>query len=716
VIAGWPGPARGSLLLVILIGLGFLYPLWTRGGIAYSNYSDLIAQHVSAQVIGREAVRQEGLLPLWNPSMNGGAPAFANPEPMYLFPLQLLFLVLPIAPAMNLVILLNFLGAGAAMFLFCRRHLRHPAAALVCATAYMLCHRFLAMIYAGWLPKMSMFALAPLLFWSCDLVIDRPTRRRIAVFALVGALTLVQGDMQQLYFCGLGAVIYIFARLARAGSARAGPALARFALGAVLAAALAAPALLPRLQFAALSTRTQPNPAFLLKDSPQPAELPSFFNPRDQGADGAIRSEFWENNFYFGLWLAPFWLAALVGKRRGAALALLLAIGLMVFLCFDTAVLRWIYDYFPGFSLFRQSSRILLLAQFAAVFLAGLGIDGLLGLLPRLGRIGLTGLLLLAPILDYAWRSTPAIVTQPLEKVLPHYPFHEMLDRNHNEGRVLAIEPVILPYGTAGYQGIDLINGYTGLQLRHYIDYFTLLQYGTPKAIPTGPVIWTDCRSIAKPEMLRALDVRYIIGDPSLNLDARGYERIWENPAVPLFVFYHGVLPVPVAIWRVPHPLGPAYFATSIQGVADREESLARVAAATSPLDAYVFGLEGKEPVPGFSGGTAGFIHRGLNRYRYRIDSRGSNFLILSQIWYPGWWAQLDGKFVKLYRTNHALLGCFIPPGPHELTLVMTSPLFCYGLAAAAMAALVLLIFLFPGQLRPLKWRFKPVAFRPRRH
>jgi len=83
-----------SLLLLLLIGIGLLYPLWTTGDIVYSRDSDIIAEHVGIKTIERESVA-EGRFPLWNPSMNSGTPAFANPQSMYLFPFDLLFLALP---------------------------------------------------------------------------------------------------------------------------------------------------------------------------------------------------------------------------------------------------------------------------------------------------------------------------------------------------------------------------------------------------------------------------------------------------------------------------------------------------------------------------------------------------------------------------------------------------------------------------------------------
>jgi len=695
---------RRSLILLLLIGAGFLYPLWTTSNIVYSKHSDIIAEHVGIETIEREAVASEGLFPLWNPSMNAGTPAFANPQSMYLFPFDLLFLALPIGIATNLVILLNFLLAGVAMFLFSWRYFRHPAAAVICATAYMLSHRYLAMIYAGWLPKMSMFALTPLLFWACDLLLERPARRTTAALALVGALTLLQGDMQQLYYAAIACGLWILLRLTSAGWRHHGGTIGRLALGGLLAAMLAAPALLPRLQFAALSTRTEPSYEFLTAESPAARELLTFFNPRDKNANGDVRDEFWENNFYFGWWMAPLWLLAFWGEKRRTALLLALGVGIMVFLCFDTAVLRALYDHLPGFNLFRQSSRILLLAQFFAVILAGLGADVLLGVvfIGRRSRIALAGLFLAAPILDAGLRIGSLITTAPIARVLPRHPFHDLLDRRNNDGRVLAVgrdhflARASLLYGTAAYYGIDMINGYASLELRDYLEYFTILQHGTLAALPHQPAVWLDCLEVARPEMLRALDVRYIIGEPSLNVDAVGAKKVWESPRNRVFVFFEGVLSVPLAVWRMNHPLGPAYFATSVHPVENDAQSLQCLVRSSSALDAYVFGLGGEGRNLDFSGGTAEFLERGYNRYRYRIDSGGNNFLILSQVWYPGWTATLDGAPVKLYRTNHALLGCVVPRGRHELVLQMTSPPLRHGIWAAAVAAIAVIVLLVP--------------------
>jgi hypothetical protein len=729
-------------LLIVLVGILFLNPLWTPHEIVYSKHSDLINEHLAIKEIGRRAIWQEGAFPLWNPSMNGGAPAFANPQAMYAFPFDLLFFVLPLDLAANLVILLNVLLAGISMYLFSRLHVRHHGSAVFCATAYMLSYRYLAMIYAGWLPKLSMYALMPLLFWACAKLLRQPDRRTMALFSIVAALALMQGDMQQLYYGGIGCGLYVLCRLRTIDPRKRLTVAGHLALGCLFAAMLSAPVLLPRLEFASLSTRTAPNYQFSLNNPPAFSDLITWFDPLERDKSGAVRHEFWENNFYFGYWLIPFCMLALRRQTRGPWF-ILASLAVMVLLCFDTFLLRWTYDHVPGFHLFRQSPRILLLAQFAMVTLAGLGVDAFLSepatksirtfflfcvlftvaiavamtlhsktysLLPVTALLSLIGLLiflqrpttllissaiLACPVLDSAVRIEPLLSTKPLAEVVPHLAVHDFLKRGPNAGRVLAIGRSSIPYSMAGLYEVDLVNANASLELKHYIEYFSILQYGTRSAVPNHPVIWTDCRRITRPELLRALDVRYIVGNPPLELASIGAKKIGDYPQTPVFVFYVGMQSLPVEVWSLDHPLGPAYFATSVRGVETESESLANLESATSVLDACAIGLDrGLAPFD-LSGGTATMVHCGINRYDYRIDSHGINFLILSQIWYPGWTATLDGQETKLYRTNHALLGCVIPAGSHQLVLRMICTPLRYGLGASLTAAVGLIILLW---------------------
>jgi hypothetical protein len=718
----------------MLVGIAALYPLWPQG-IPWSKHSDIIAQHLSIQALGRYAVTTEGCLPLWNPSMGAGLPAFANPETMYLYPINLLSLVFPPDLALKLIIILNVLVAGLSMYLFSRSYCQR-AVAVFCAIAYMLSYRYLAMIHAGWLPKFSMYGLVPLIFWSVEQLLRQPDGRRLALFSTVLALCLVQGDMQQFFYAGLGLVIYVCVRLTGGRGTAWTRAMVCLVGGGLLGAMLASPALLPRIQYTLLSTRTEANYDFFLRQPTVPADLKTLADPCDAGGD---RDEFWENNFYFGLWVYPLLVFAFRKEwRRPAALAL--AATAMILLCFNSPILRLAYELVPGFKLFRQSTRLLILAQFVLVFTAGLGAESLLAAAVNQARLGpfsavalavmgvgiivafilkinpwhaiiaslvfvallvsikrqsrvlAVVLLCLLPVLDWTVRGHSLLAVRPLSEVAPQHPLHALVNRQN--GRTLAFSRTSIPYGLAGYYGIDLINCYSAMTLKDFVEYFSIMQYGSKEAIPHRAVVWVELSRLAKPEMLDALDVRFIVANNPLSLERIGFKKIAEYFSVPVFVLYRGIRPLPVEVWRSEHSPGPAYFASSVKRVANEAESLDGIVGAASILDAQVMGLEDTAIPAQYAGGSVKELYRGCNRYEYQVDSQGDNFLIFSQIWYPGWVAKLDGRSVKLYRTNHALMGCFVDPGSHRLALRMTSPMFELGLLASGGAVLILAMVL----------------------
>ena len=676
------------LLLIAFIGIVFLYPFWFHRGIVFSKHSDIIAEHLSIYAIGIKAVASEGCIPLWNPSMNSGLPAFANPESMYFFPFNLLFFIMPIDVATNLVILLNVILAGFSMYWFSRLFLDRSSA-FFCAIAYMMSWHFLVMICSGWLPKMTMFALVPLLSWSCEKLIQRPTLRSAIWFSLVEALCFLQADMQQFYYAALGLAIYIMIRIIVSFKTDRVRILLCLIGGGLLGVMLAAPALLPRIEYASLSTRIGTDYQFFLARSPTFADLKTLIDPSTENGN---RFEFWENNFYVGLWVFPLLYLALFHRKRRWHTALIFASALtMGFLCFDTPLLKFLFDYFPGFSLFRHSTRLLLLAQFILVFICGIGVKNLLSkdfFIKKRLRLLTIGLLCLFPILDSGLRLHPLLSVRPLSEVAPWHQIHQLLNRN--EGRTVAVGRSSIPYGMAGYYGIDMINGYSPLSLKHYIEYFCVLQFGNNKLFPHQAVIWTDLIQLTRPDMLLALDVEYIVANRSFPFEKIGYRKITEYEQIPVFILYDGIMNFPISVWRAENPLGPAYFASSVTKVDSESESLDAIAAAKSILDAYVLNLNEEFSPLDYSGGIVKVVHRGFNKYEYEIDSRGENFLIISQIWYPGWRATLNDKVINLYRTNHALIGCFVPKGKFYLVLQMTSPMLKYGIIAACIALLVL--------------------------
>lgn len=69
------------------------------------------------------------------------------------------------------------------------------------------------------------------------------------------------------------------------------------------------------------------------------------------------------------------------------------------------------------------------------------------------------------------------------------------------------------------------------------------------------------------------------------------------------------------------------------------------------------------------STGTVTILKRMAEKIVLKTEAPGPGFLVVSQQYYPGWNAYVDGTSVKTYRTNGVLTGLFVPPGYHTVEL-----------------------------------------------
>ena len=77
-----------------------------------------------------------------------------------------------------------------------------------------------------------------------------------------------------------------------------------------------------------------------------------------------------------------------------------------------------------------------------------------------------------------------------------------------------------------------------------------------------------------------------------------------------------------------------------------------------------------EKPPKGFKTGgegTARIKYYGSREVKIDVKTAGGGILVLSDSYYPGWKAKLDGKPVKILRANFAFRGVFVPDGKHEV-------------------------------------------------
>ncbi|MCI0389325.1 MAG: YfhO family protein [Acidobacteria bacterium] len=91
------------------------------------------------------------------------------------------------------------------------------------------------------------------------------------------------------------------------------------------------------------------------------------------------------------------------------------------------------------------------------------------------------------------------------------------------------------------------------------------------------------------------------------------------------------------------------------------------------------------------SSAEASVIRYEPQRIEIRTVASHERFLALSEVYYPGWKARIDGVESLIYRTNYTLRGLVVPSGEHKVEFVYTPASFHIGAICFGLGVLLLL-------------------------
>ena len=77
------------------------------------------------------------------------------------------------------------------------------------------------------------------------------------------------------------------------------------------------------------------------------------------------------------------------------------------------------------------------------------------------------------------------------------------------------------------------------------------------------------------------------------------------------------------------------------------------------------------------------------------IDAPG--FLVLSDTYYPGWKAHVDGKLSRIYRADYTLRAVYLEPGKHIVKFIYDPFSFKIGAAITLVTLFLCLTPLYSG-------------------
>lgn len=678
--------ASAAAILVLALS-GYWFWLTHPDSIA-TAHSDIVVFHLGLKQVLYASLHAGRGVPFWREDQLGGAPAFTDPQAQFLFPLHFLFWLLPPATALGPTILLQFVVSAFGAYALAGALALPFWSRLFMAAGALFCSKAILAAYAGWLANLSTIALLPFLIAIVIETLERPRLALVGWTAVIGALCLVSGMAQLVYYS-----LFFLAAMILAARAPRRP-VALLSLGALIAGGLAAHLLLPLLSEAHLYSRGQLDYPMFLSGHGRSRQLLTLVWPDALGtplSDPGV--ELWEDSAHFGF--AAFGLSlvgmAQSGRRRWAATFTALFI-VALLLSFDSPMIRFLFVHLPGMDRFRIPSRILFVAALLGLCLAGFGLERLLGVVARrrlaVAVLGATAVV--AASLEGAVQVRRYFARPQLAALAPKLSWADFVAKDPAIFRTASILRSSIVPGWAEGLKLSLVTGYNPLTLSHYQRYFELLATGVARP-PSYRGNWTDLNRVTRTDLLDALSVRYMVAPLGLpRLVALG-----TFPAQPIFVFYSGLSARDLAMYRNPGQLPRARWVDSVANVRDEDDAEATLRHTdVRKVAVTIGGGETRQDPPPLPWETVRLEDWAAGALSVATTSDRERFLLISEVWHPGWKASLDGAFVPLLRADLALMGLRVPAGEHIVRLRFT-PLHWHLALATSGASVILLLFIF---------------------
>jgi hypothetical protein len=718
----------------------FRYPPWD--GIAkpplpsFATIGDLVTFVYPSRMFAARAVR-EGKLPLWNPYLSSGAPFVANSQSAVFYPPNVLGYVLPLPVAWSAGLMLRLFLAAVFMTMFMRSIGASRTGAVMAGMVFGWCG-----FNTSWqgFPMGDAAIWLPLMCYAVVRLYRSPDSAGIGLAALTFAMPLLAGHPETAAHISLAAMIFAALLSVLPGRAESGQStrfLIRTTIAGFLALGVAAVQVLPTTEWI--------GQVFHLLNIVWPAlPLPDALGivSRDiQHGPNSAHILVPEAASYVGmmtLLAAP--LAAFHSRKR-YVLALAIITGLAFAAAFSVQPVQWLIAHIPVLKGIKNH-RLILVQSFGLAALAGFGIaalqEGLSALKRRKAAILLAVVFCLSLGLVYTLQRHTAfrvsVMARPSfsralllvsivpliaavsgrlrgrafsiavcgvaafdlvtfgygytsfaesKHIFPPAPVFDFLNSHmdSNQYRVAALSgayPVNAPimYGIAAADGYDV-------PLQRTVAFNDGLRVQAETALQ-----FTEDRILAAQDRrLDLMNVKYLVGKVS----SPDFQRMRESDRFSV-VFQAGDL----AVFENKSVL-PRAFAVPVSGIEllpDLKSQIARLSDRTFDPERSVI----TEARPVLEASTDAFVDdftshveagdHDFNAVTYRTQTSQPAVLIISQSYFPGWYATIDGKAAAVFAADHALTGVVVPAGMHEVRLYLNPLTFRVGAMLTIIAVL----------------------------
>ncbi len=344
--------------------------------------TDIYSQFIYWRSFGFDELRK-GNLALWNPYIFSGMPFLGGFQSALLYPLNFLYLILPIIKAINYSIALHIFLAGVFMYLWTNHRKLHPFASFISSVILMFCGAHFMHIYPGHLPNLCTMIWIPLLFLAIDGLYEKPSLGWILLGIFSITMQILAGHPQYVYYTAIAAAIYSGLRIFKAKQKK-------FILLGLITMSLGAFALSAVQLFTGIEAANES-----IRSTGLSAQVSSMFSFPPENLITFIAPYFFGNMKsvpYWGRWylweiiifisVTGFVLAiigSIYGKKsiRCYSISMVLILFLFAFGAY-TPLYKIFVLIIPGFNKFRGISKFIFHISLFTIMLAGIGLDYLI--------------------------------------------------------------------------------------------------------------------------------------------------------------------------------------------------------------------------------------------------------------------------------------------------------------------------------------------------
>jgi len=276
--------------------------------------------------------------------------------------------------------------------------------------------------------------------------------------------------------------------------------------------------------------------------------------------------------------------------------------------------------------------------------------------------------------------------------------------------------------------GFETARGYNPLDVLHYREFIWYTVNRDEPVLSLSPVAQPIVPNFPRTNrhMFDLLNVKYLAcfpeylqipelkDDPGHQLNSPSWKKVKEEPVTK---------PIPALPPERPNPLPPTLVFENVQAM---PRAFVVPTAASMPTGQELAALKANDfkktvllttsdPLP-TNGKQQGHdvvvTDYHPNRVALQLDGRNEPcFLVLSDVWFPGWVCRVDGVEAPVYRANHAFRGVALPAGAKQAVFTFEPRSYRIGwwISAVSLALLVLAVVGRPVVRAPMRVNRPPI-------